>query len=60
MNVPTPEVDRGCLDPSNFIAVVQEHESETDLYSLGTRAGTEHTVLKKPIQPDEPKVPDNS
>ena len=60
VNVPTPEVDRGRLDPPNFTAVVQEHESETGLYTLGTRAGTEHMVLKKPIQPDEQKVPDDS
>ena len=38
MNVPTPEVDRGCLDPSIFTALVHEHESETGLYTLGTRA----------------------
>ena len=67
VNVPTLEVDRGRLDPPNFTAVVQEHESETGLYTLGTRAGTLNTrfsrnqlVLKKPIQPDEPKVPDDS
>ena len=31
VNVPTPEVDRGRLDPTNFTAVVQvqEHDSET-------------------------------
>ena len=30
-NVPIPEVDRGRLDPTNFTAVVQvqEHDSET-------------------------------
>ena len=43
MNVPNPEVDRGCLDPSIFTAVVHEHESETGLYTLGTRAGTLNT-----------------
>ena len=38
VNVPIPEVDRGRLDPPNFTAVVQEHESETGLYTLRTRA----------------------
>ena len=47
VNVPTPEVDRGCLDPSNFTAVVQEHESETGLYTLGTRAGTLNTRFSR-------------
>ena len=47
VNVPTPEVDRGCLDPSNFTAVVQEHESETKLYTLGTRAGTLNTRFSR-------------
>ena len=47
VNVPTPEVDRGCLDPSNFATVVQEHESETGLYTLGTSAGTLNTRFSR-------------
>ena len=47
MNVPTLEVDRGRLDPPNFTAVVQEHESETGLYTLGTRAGTLNTRFSR-------------
>ena len=43
----TPEVDRGRLDPPNFTAVVQEHESETGLYTLGTRAGTLNTRFSR-------------
>ena len=41
------EVDRGRLDPPNFTAVVQEHESETGLYTLGTRAGTLNTRFSR-------------
>ena len=26
VNVPIPEVDRGCLDPPNFTDVIQEHD----------------------------------
>ena len=47
VNVPTPEVDRGRLDLPNFTAVVQEHESETGLYTLGTRAGTLNTRFSR-------------
>ena len=47
VNVPTPEVGRGRLDPPNFTAVVQEHESETGLYTLGTRAGTLNTTVSQ-------------
>ena len=47
VNVPTLEVDRGRLDPPNFTAVVQEHESETGLYTLGTRAGTLNTRFSR-------------
>ena len=47
VNVPTAEVDRGCLDPSIFTAVVHEHESETGLYTLGTRAGTLNTRFSR-------------
>ena len=47
VNVPTPGVDSGRLDPPNFTAVVQEHESETGLYTLGTRAGTLNTRFSR-------------
>ena len=47
VNVPTPEVDRGRLDPPNFTGVVQEHESETGLYTLGTKAGTLNTQFSR-------------
>ena len=47
VNVPTPEVDRGRLDPPNFTAFVQEHESEKRLYTLGTRAGTLNTRFSR-------------
>ena len=60
-NVPIPEVDRGRLDPTNFTAVVQvqEHDSETGHFGDKSQ-NSEHTVLKKPIQPDEQKVTDDS
>ena len=37
VNVRIPEVDRGRLDPPNFTAVVQEHDSETGLHTLGKK-----------------------
>ena len=47
VNVPIPEVDRGRLDPPNFTAVVQEHDSETGLYTLETKAGTLNTRFSR-------------
>ena len=47
VNVQTPEVDRSRLDPPNLTAVVEEHESETGLYTLGTRAGTLNTRFSR-------------
>ena len=47
MNVPIPDVDRGRLDPPNITAVVQEHDSETGLYTLGTKAGTLNTRFSR-------------
>ena len=50
INVPIPAVDRGRLEPPNFRAL-----------HFGDKSwNSEHRVLEKPIQPDEPKVPDNS
>ena len=61
VNVPNPEVDRGRLDPPNFTDVIQEHDFWDRTLHFGDKSwNSEHTVLKKPIQPDEPKVPDNS
>jgi len=61
VNVPIPEVDRGRLDPPNFTDVIQEHDFWDRTLHFGDKSwNSEHTVLKKPIQPDEPKVPDNS
>ena len=61
VNVPIPEVDRGRLDPPNFTDVIQEHDFCHRTLHFGDKSwNSEHTVLKKPIQPDEPKVPDNS
>ena len=61
VNVPVPEVDRGRLDPPNFTDVIQEHDFWDRTLHFGDKSwNPEHTVLKKPIQPDEPKVPDNS
>ena len=47
MNVPIPDVDRGRLDPPNITAVLQEHDSETGLYTLGTKAGTLNTRFSR-------------
>ena len=61
VNVPIPEVDRGRLDPPNFTDVIQEHDFWDRTLHFGDKSwNSEHMVLKKPIQPDEPKVPDNS
>ena len=61
VNVSIPEVDRGRLDPPNFTDVIQEHDFWDRTLHFGDKSwNSEHTVLKKPIQPDEPKVPDNS
>ena len=61
VNVPIPEVDRGRLDPPNFTDVIQEHDFWDRTLHFGDKSwNSEHTVLKKPIQPDEPKVPDDS
>ena len=47
VNVPIPDVDRGRLDPPNITAVLQEHDSETGLYTLGTKAGTLNTRFSR-------------
>ena len=47
MNVPIPDVDRGRLDPPNITAVLQEHDSETGLYTFGTKAGTLNTRFSR-------------
>ena len=49
VNVPIPAVDRGHLEPPNFRAL---HFGDKSWKS-------EHRILKKPIQPDEQKVPDD-
>ena len=47
VNVPIPEVDRGRLDPANFTAVVQNHNEETGLFTLGTKVGTLKTQFSR-------------
>ena len=47
VNVAIPEVHRGRLDPPNCTAVIQEHDSETGLYTLGTKAGTLNTWFSR-------------
>ena len=47
VNIPIPDVDRGHLNPPNNTAVVQEHDSETGLYTLGTKAGTLNTRFSR-------------
>ena len=47
VNVLTPEVDRGRLDPPNITAVVQEHDSETGPCTLETKAGTLNTRFSR-------------
>ena len=47
VNVAIPEVHRGRLDPPNCTAVIQEHDSETGLYTLGTKAGTLNTRFSR-------------
>ena len=47
VNVPIPEVDRGRLDAPNFTAVVMEHDEETGLCTLGTKAGKLDTQFSR-------------
>ena len=47
VNVRIPEVDLGRLDPPNFTAIVQEHDSETGLDTLGTKAKTLKTRFSR-------------
>ena len=43
----------------NFTDVIQEHDFWDRTLHFGDKSwNSEHTVLKKPIQPDEPKVPE--